>query len=355
MNSANLYGNQSVIYGKQQRQSNLEILRILCMLLVMLLHYIPVRHALTPDYLAQDPFDSIVTLELKSLSFVCVHCFILISGYFGISWRLKSILSLFFQILFWTIAGAAIAGYFTGYCGIIDAIKGFLQWFTGRWFISAYLFVYLFSPILNHYVRSVTSGELGRFLLVFYAASTIFGYILLNQEFATGLSAVSLIGLYLIGGWLKKTDSKFVHWNKWIDLGLYTGIGFFMVAVSFVLLKMGFTKSIYGYLNPLVILESIFLFQFFRKVKMGSVGWLNWAAASSFAAFLLHCHYSLADVYKDFIVRIQNSFQYPLAAVLSYILLVFAIAVVIDKVRAALFDFGCAIVAKCQANRQNVK
>ena len=87
----------------QERSSNIELLRILSMFLVLMIHYIPYRTLPTHDTLAHDTLGTLFDLELRSISFVCVNCFILISGYFGIRWKLKSFSNLLFQILFWAI------------------------------------------------------------------------------------------------------------------------------------------------------------------------------------------------------------------------------------------------------------
>ena len=84
----------------QERSSNIELLRILSMFLVLMIHYIPSRTLPTHDTLAHDTLGTLFDLQLRSISFVCVNCFILISGYFGIRWKLKSFSNLLFQILF---------------------------------------------------------------------------------------------------------------------------------------------------------------------------------------------------------------------------------------------------------------
>ena len=71
----------------QERSSNIELLRILSMFLVLMIHYIPYRTLPTHDTLAHDTLGTLFDLELRSISFVCVNCFILISGYFGIRWK----------------------------------------------------------------------------------------------------------------------------------------------------------------------------------------------------------------------------------------------------------------------------
>lgn len=101
----------TAITVKKTRQSNLELLRIVSMLLVMLVHYLPEREPATTEMVIIRPLKAFLNFELKSVSFICVHCFILISGYFGIRWKWNSFLSLIFQILFWFFLGAFVALY----------------------------------------------------------------------------------------------------------------------------------------------------------------------------------------------------------------------------------------------------
>lgn len=88
---------------KNTRQSNFELLRIICAFLVLLVHYIPLRGNITPETFSNDTYNVIFSLELKSLGFVCVNCFILISGFWGIKWSIKSFLNYTFIIFFWML------------------------------------------------------------------------------------------------------------------------------------------------------------------------------------------------------------------------------------------------------------
>lgn len=91
------------------RQSNFELLRIVSMFLVLLAHYVPTRDSVTKDALLNDTFATLCTIELHSLAIVCVHCFMLISGYFGIKLSWKSFTNLFYQMLFWSGASVLTA------------------------------------------------------------------------------------------------------------------------------------------------------------------------------------------------------------------------------------------------------
>ena len=76
-----------------KRLSNIELLRIGSMFLVMLFHVtdaIPHKNLITENSL-----DGILLNAFSSLSIICVDVFILISGYFGINFKI--LLNLFFK------------------------------------------------------------------------------------------------------------------------------------------------------------------------------------------------------------------------------------------------------------------
>lgn len=251
------------------------------MCFVMLLHIISTRLVPSSENLSLHPAETILNLEFRSLAFVGENCFILISGYFGIKWKPKSFSSLLFRILFWTFVWIFDANF--NYQGnLISNI------FTLRWFIGAYLCLYLMAPALNAFVERESQKELGRFIIVFYIASTIFGWMLKSTEFNEGMNVLSLSGLYLIGRYLKKTEVKIFTYSAWINLALYAGLGFLLVVASVFALKLGISKSLYGYLNPVVILQSIYLFLFFKRLKFGHISIINMFATSAFSVYLFH-------------------------------------------------------------------
>lgn len=79
------------------RQSNMELLRVISMLFVMMIHadFYSIPYSI-PRWFVVEGADA------------GVNCFVLISGYFGIHPKTKSFLSLLFQILFFIAVGNLI-------------------------------------------------------------------------------------------------------------------------------------------------------------------------------------------------------------------------------------------------------
>lgn len=72
------------------------------MLMVLVIHYnVGTNGQTTHEMVISEPLKFVGIASLKSLSFICVNCFIIISGYFGIRWKRKSLCNYLFQIAFW--------------------------------------------------------------------------------------------------------------------------------------------------------------------------------------------------------------------------------------------------------------
>ena len=75
------------------RFSNIELLRIVAMLLVVFVHanYFSLGW-INIDDINNDPINSFVRIILEQICIVCVNVFVLISGWFGIKPSLKGVL-----------------------------------------------------------------------------------------------------------------------------------------------------------------------------------------------------------------------------------------------------------------------
>lgn len=274
------------------------------MMLVLLCHYVPTRHngVFSPANVPQglnpletDLLNTITNLELRSLSIVCTHCFLLISGYFGIKFKIKSLANLLFQMLFWCIVCIIIAVLLAGNLSPIPSVKTFITSIVYGWFPTGYIILFVLSPILNSFIESKSEKELGKYIICFYLLSTLGGYVLGWKDFNTGMSALSMCGLYLIGAYLRKNSLKIFSFKAKYDLMIYFGLGFGMVVLNMLLLHFRIYASPYGYLNPIVIAMSIYLFLFFKKINIGSNRIINFLSASAFSIYLFHCNIYTGD------------------------------------------------------------
>ncbi len=321
------------------------------MFLVLLLHFaqsIPSN----PDALYNSPLSSVTAIFLRSLSIVCVNCFILISGYFGIKCNSKSLLSLLYQILFWLFIGILISKALK-FEYSISWWHTVTYFFAQRWFVPAYLGLYILSPALNAFTKHCSVKELGKYLLYYYAFSTVIGYLLLSQEFNEGMSVVSLIGLYLLGTYLKRSKLRLFSFKSHTDLLIYLSLATSLSILQVALFLNNINISPFGYLNPIVIIMSIYLFLFFQKLNIGSVKIINYIAASAFAVYLLHFHPALYGKFIQTCHSISDlGYISPLFTILFFIA-IFTAAITLDKIRIQTWKvlslLGSNISPKSQA------
>ena len=138
------------------RNSNIELLRIVSMLMILMLHYLLFGNILSQSTAGGIAYYGSWTLEAVCL--ISVDCYMLISGYFPSEKQFTSrrILSFYVQILFYTLVLAV----FCFSLGIADLnIANLIQIIPvlgGRnWYVTAYFCLLFLSPVLNHVVQSM--------------------------------------------------------------------------------------------------------------------------------------------------------------------------------------------------------
>lgn len=328
----------------KHRQTNIELLRIFSMLMVLVIHYnVAINGQTTHEMVMTEPWKAVGIASLKSLSFICVNSFILISGYFGIRWKRKSLCNYLFQIAFWggMMHLIAVALGFSAFSisHLLDNVLLFL--IHGNWFFVSYLALYMLAPILNAFIEKAGVKQLGSMVLTFYVFQTLFGWIFKNCiEFSQGLTFVSFMGLYLLGAYLRRTDLRCFKWKATVNLMVYLGIGLLCVGISMLSNYIGFDKDVYSYISPLQIVQTIYLFLFFKAwvVKEEYDKLILFFSSSAFAALLMHSWDGVA-IYGYGLHWIDTNMPTPFVWTMLYIGAFFIIACCLDKIRFLAWKF----------------
>ena len=90
--------------NRKTRDSNMELLRLVAMLLVMIVH--ASYRALpkpTPESIAAAPVSLFLQITVESFTVVGVNVFVMLSGWYGIRLRWSRLLELFFQVAFFAV------------------------------------------------------------------------------------------------------------------------------------------------------------------------------------------------------------------------------------------------------------
>ena len=288
---------------KTARNSNLELMRIVSILFIIIFHLI-YRTFSIHDYQMSSATYLLVRFII-ALTLVHVNSFILLTGYFQCEKKLKfsKLLSINNATWFYSILFLLLALFLTERMNIplvypitdLDIFKTIIPLDYGLyWYIGLYLLLYLLSPILNTVIANSNQKRLFKIIIVLLLVFSIIPTFTLDAAINTneGHSLVNFILLYFLGAYLKKYDiSKSFLLKRLTDKSrqlLYI-VGFISLAflsllfLSFSLqLKSNTSNEIINYLSnvflsfhnsfgsPIVIIQTIFYFLFFTTLNFKS-------------------------------------------------------------------------------------
>jgi surface polysaccharide O-acyltransferase-like enzyme len=332
---------------KQARDSNLELLRLVCMLFIIILHFITKALNITGHRLILDGTGLPNTTGIISCSFIiiAVNCFVLISGYYGIKAKWKRLFLLYIMCVFYFL----IFGLFDIYINNVS-IKDFIfnTFFPfshsyDLWFIPCYVLLYLLAPLLNKAVASINKREFV-VLLILCSILTFYllGYIWNKNTLASNL--MLFVFLYLIGKFIsihvtvKRADSgKYLFAYVLCSL-IIAGIG--LLVFNLPINNKWIYLLCFPYMSPLVVFSAIAFFLWFRCFHFQSKI-INWAASSALAIYLIHENGFSKKIYMRYIYelgeRIDNGFLLALGIVFIAFGLVIA-CILVDKIRMLITD-----------------
>lgn len=338
-------------YSKvKKRDSNMELLRIIAMLLVMIVH---ANFRALPCPTVQETNTEVVSSILRffteSFSIISVNVFVLLSGWYGIKIKFSRLLELLFQIFFFSLLCFII------YVFVIDSnnsvgINEFgsllMLKSSNYWFVKAYLGLYILSPVLNTFVEFASRKQYQILLILFYTFQTIYAWISPYGAlyFEGGYSAISFVGLYLLARYVHLYPIRIWRLSRYWDLCIYLLIVIFTTVITYMLRKYDISHDrFYLYTSPFVIISALHFLLFFSKISFNSEV-VNWISISCFAIYLLHSNSLLADPCYDNIIYTWFSEMSRISFLLHvgvFIMIVFILSILMDKLRIILWNLLC--------------
>lgn len=268
----------------KKRMANMEALRLLAMMMVVSLHYLGkgnVLGELTGPLSAKDH----AAWLLESFSIAAVDVYVLISGYFLVETKFRSrrLVTLILQILFYACLIPAVlipAGLLTpGKLTLYDVWQCIFPINMKQyWFMSAYVLLFLFTPVLNAAVHAVKKEQLQGIILLLLVAESL-GKTVIPARLALdseGYDVLWFMTVYLIAAYIRLYGIAFLE-KKRTALLCYgaacLGIYGLLMAIRGAFLFTGrfedFMKSPTGYNHLLTIGAAVALFYVFKNMEFG--------------------------------------------------------------------------------------
>lgn len=282
---------------ENERNSSIELLRILAGMAVVILHFnffpggggaVEYAHG----------FGKIALIIIESGCICAVNVFVLISGWFNIeSYRINvaRLLAILIQTCVFSFGFKFLSCFM---CGVCD-VKGLLYALMPiNYYVILYITLMILAPFVNTMVNSLSDKGKWQLLVISNLLLCIYPtFVDIIQECAeknlSGLSSIGLEGsgggytivnfllVYVTGACIRKLDIV----NKVREGICY--IVLLVVIVAITLWHMILPDTAWMYSNPLVIFEAVIVFVVFAKMEFHNKV-INAVAPASFTCYLIN-------------------------------------------------------------------
>ena len=281
----------------QQRNTNIEFLRLVLILMVVLLHFNNDTMGGAFVLVKDRPFDNFALHFFESLSVCAVNCFMIISGYFlytNTKMNLGKVVDILLIVIFYRIFDYLMQWMFLEeQFSISNVILCFLP---ANYFAIFYVVCYMLSPFIARIwnVMGDTASNLLITLLIsifivvptgldltvdlhLFTSTNYLSPITTNGNGA-GYTIIQFLVMLSLGMWLRKRQ-----------LSPSSGIITIIYLLSSLIMTICIAKcpSLYNYCSIFTVITAVCLFLLFCKLEFQNKI-INYCAKSCFAIFCIH-------------------------------------------------------------------
>lgn len=261
--------------NRLKRNANIELLRILSMLMVTMLHALDKGRNLV--ILTGDEFTNVnawLAWILEAMSIGAVNIFILISGYFLVKseFKLHRLWELVAQVMFYSIIGLVFAFLLGRAEGTGLTLYDLLHYvfplhMDVYWFITAYVVLYMMFPIIAKGVQNITKEQYRLTLLLLIVFECVVKSVLpfALEEDTKGYELLWMLTMFLLGGYFRLYGFKILTDAR-------KGRLLYLVSTILIFLEVVGQQHIFVHLGRLKELERISLNYNHLFVLAASVG-----------------------------------------------------------------------------------
>ena len=335
-----------ILSKHKDRLSNFELLRIFAMFLIVLHHCN--LHGVFSYWSNNSSMlhhvNNIICFLLSSCGQVGVSLFILLTGYFSCqqNFKLNKLLTIYLKTLFFSVLIFLIWLFiFPQKAATAWRYSLFPLTNDAYWFITTWLLLYAFSPLLNVILKSASPKMIKSYLILGTVIWVLFP--VLNLKGLKYSDLVYFMYLYLLGASIKL---KIITFSKNYITLLFLAVFCFILAM--ITTAVLFWKDslylweFYKYesLNTIYTLSvSLYIFYLFKDLKINSL-FINRISASMLGVYLLHDNLLVRPFLWHEILQIDASMNSALFIIrsLANSLGVFGVCIITDKMLSLVYN-----------------
>ncbi|HBA48118.1 MAG TPA: hypothetical protein DCZ91_10045 [Lachnospiraceae bacterium] len=291
---------------KKGRMANLELLRCLAMMMVVIMHYLGKGNLLADLTEPQLTGTELAAWFLECFCIVAVNIYMFISGFFlcTSSFKVSRLIQLWLQVWVYSV-GIGLLGALTGVMAGTDVDIHFMLTLLfpvsmgHYWFMTAYVFLYLLLPFVGTAVRRMDKRQLQAALaLLLFAFCIIKSVLPVRFEMdGQGYDCLWYLCVFVTAAYVRRFGGGFLEKRR-LGPVLYGGGCLLTFAVTLFLrriyLRSGsldtMLKFCMEYNHILPFLAAIGLFSVFYGIKIHgkAAAFINRVAPYTLGVYLLH-------------------------------------------------------------------
>ena len=257
-----------------------------------------------------------------------VDVFILVSAYFlsNSNFKIKKLFKIIAQVFTYSTLIYIIAFIINPSIFSVNSLLGSIFPIIGGqyWFVSGYVILYIFSPVLNRLIKLLSKNLHIIIILILMVVFFFFN----NQ-------ILFFFVLYLIASYIRKYDIKTFN-KQWFATTL-----FLASFISLPLTKILFKIDLCFVDSPLVVICAVSMFYMFKNIKnIGNSKFINAIASTTFGIYLLHDNPYVRKWLWNDVINSKSIYQsnfYILFSILI-VLIVFCICSITDYIKKKSLD-----------------
>lgn len=369
----------SGVIENKERKTNLELLRIISMVLIVMSHSDDWM-GLAETYKTTVCINKFIVDWLHIGGQIGTGCFLLITGYFMVEqeFKLKRLFRLLGEVWFYTIGiwgiyiivKIVMRTFCFSFEFFVQTVKAFFPvLFSHYWFVTAYIILMLLAPFFNKLILTMNKKEYQLLL-----ALLIIIFCVLEGGIPVVLHGMSegrimpVFIMYFIAGYIKKhVDNQKDNSKKHLYVAILAYLLLYATAVGIGIISAVLkSESLIEYCyfwralkSPIVVLINVELFLAFLRIKSIKGGLINQIASNTFGVYLIHANRiielivlpKIFPVYKE--TNSLRLFFYSIGSVLT----VYTVSTLIDIVRQRTIEkvWLKLLNAKCGIFEENIK
>lgn len=341
---------------KKARQANMELLRIVAMLMVVVLHYLS-KGQLVVSLGENTDLLNVSLWFLEAMCIVTINLYVLISGYFLVEarWKLSRLIELWFQVMFYSLGVPMVCFVL----GIGDVRQwGLYDWVNvlfpiqmeHYWFITAYAVMYLFVPVLSMGVKKITKKEhqivIAGLLLIFSIPKSILPIGIPTDRF--GYDFGWFLCLFMVASYIRMYGISFFN-SKIRAFTVYLGAAAGIWGISLFFwglyrwgLSLAYAADMpYCYNHILVLVAAVALFYVFKnfEIPQGRLSSMICKISPyTLGVYLLHENLAIRTEWQILagIENVRGKWS-VIPHMIITVLAVFVVGIMVDYVRDCIF------------------